>query len=120
MMFLVVFMFLYWCQPFVRCGYRTARKQLGYTILQILMAPFGKVRFRDFFFADVITSMGEPLKDFGTIVFFMASQDEYVPTSFSDKIYKILPYYMTLVSFLPYWWRFCQCINKYYNQNAVP
>ena len=46
---------------------KTARKELGYTLLQIFMAPFGKVRFRDFFFTDVLTSIGHPLADIGFI-----------------------------------------------------
>ena len=48
--------------------HQQARNQLGYTILQILIAPFGSVRFRDFFFADCLTSMKTPLTDIGYIV----------------------------------------------------
>jgi hypothetical protein len=82
------------------------------------MAPFGKVRFRDFFFADVITSMGEPLKDFGTILYFLSSVDEYHPNQFSDKVKTSIPVYFIIVGFLPFWWRFWQCINKYVKQGV--
>ena len=44
-----------------------ARQALAKAILQIIIAPFGSVRFRDFFLADVITSMGQPLIDAGLI-----------------------------------------------------
>jgi hypothetical protein len=47
--------------------HKVARKELGYTIIQILIAPFGEVRFRDFFFADVLTSIGKPLGDMGFV-----------------------------------------------------
>jgi hypothetical protein len=35
------------------------------------MSPFGKVRFKDFFFADIITSMGKPLTDLGCFYVYM-------------------------------------------------
>ena len=57
-MALIIAMILYCLQPFFQCGYRTARLELGHTLLQIFISPFGTVRFKDFFFADVITSMG--------------------------------------------------------------
>lgn len=37
------------------------------SLMHTFIAPFGKVRFRDFFLADVITSMGTPLADLGLI-----------------------------------------------------
>jgi hypothetical protein len=117
---LSVLMVFYCCQPCFRCGYRTARKQLGITIIEILKAPFGKVRFRDFFFADIITSMVEPLKDFGAIIFFTATLESHQDNAFARAISVYLPYYITVVCFLPFWWRFWQCINKYFNHNSVP
>lgn len=52
-------------QPFNKCFHRNARYELLYTLWQIFKAPFGYVRFRDFFLADVITSMHTPLVDIG-------------------------------------------------------
>ena len=40
-----------------KCMYGQARIELAYTIYNILISPFGKVRFKDFFFADVLTSI---------------------------------------------------------------
>jgi hypothetical protein len=57
---LLLSFFIMCFNPF-NCFHRVARKELAYTIWQILIAPFGKVRFRDFFFADVLTSIGGPL-----------------------------------------------------------
>lgn len=68
----MLFFFIIYCiQPCFGCGYRTARYQLLVTMKEILISPFGRVRFRDFFFADVITSMGEPLKDIGHAAFYI-------------------------------------------------
>ena len=45
-----------------------------YSLYNIAIAPFGLVRFRDFFLADVLTSMGHPLADFGvTMTYFGGS-----------------------------------------------
>jgi len=54
---LFAFFALFCLQPLLRCGYRTARWQLLITLKEIFISPFGRVRFRDFFFADVITSL---------------------------------------------------------------
>jgi hypothetical protein len=51
-----------------KCCYRRARYQLGIVLWNILIAPFGSVRFRDFFMADIITSMGTPLSDIGLAI----------------------------------------------------
>jgi hypothetical protein len=47
------------CQPF-HCFYMRARKQVLKTLWQIVISPFGIVRFRHFFLADVVTSMIGP------------------------------------------------------------
>ena len=47
--------------PF-HCFYLTARKQLARTLGNVFITPFGKVRFRHFFLADVISSMTAPLQ----------------------------------------------------------
>lgn len=66
MSLILITIFLGVClQPFHSCFFRNARFELFKTIYNIAISPFGKVRFRDFFFADVITSMGQPLVDIG-------------------------------------------------------
>ena len=57
--------------------------------------------------------MGGPLKDFGLTLYYLGSDDfknEILPTG-SNNVLKV---YFIVVSFLPYWWRFWQCINKYH------
>ena len=69
-----------------------------------MISPFGTVRFKDFFLADVITSMSTPLADIGLIVLLVGQGHD----SNKSKI----AIYFTIMSFAPYWWRFWQCINK--------
>ena len=71
MLALSIFFLLYCLQPCFGCGYRRARFQVVVSIWEILISPFGRVRFRDFFMADVITSMAEPLKDIANSVFYL-------------------------------------------------
>jgi hypothetical protein len=58
--------------PF-RYPFQTDLIQIRATFWNILIAPFGKVQFRHFFIADILTSMGQVLKDMGYIVFFFGS-----------------------------------------------
>ena len=68
-----VILILFCFQPIIKCGYRTARYQLAYTIWQIFISPFGRVRFRDFFFADVITSVPPSITDISTALYFFGT-----------------------------------------------
>jgi hypothetical protein len=47
--------------------YLKARKELLVVLWNIVISPFGIVRFKHFFLADIITSFVTPLKDIGTI-----------------------------------------------------
>jgi hypothetical protein len=54
-------MFLAACLNPLRIFYASTRLQILYTLGQIVVAPFGLVRFRHFFLADVITSITTPI-----------------------------------------------------------
>lgn len=119
MVILFIGMLFYCVQPCFKCGYRTARYQLLLTFLEIFKAPFGRVRFRDFFFADVLTSVGTTLQDFGIAVYYITSQnfknydpDHYQPPDISHSL--TLGIFLIWCGFCPYWFRFGQCLNKYY------
>ena len=108
-LFLALFFILMCFNP-MDCFYRQARKELAWALLQVLFAPFGTVRFRDFFLADVITSMTTPLKDMGFIVLHLGTIDGR-----RDKFQKeYLGGYLAVISFAPFWWRFWQCLHKAY------
>jgi hypothetical protein len=67
-MLLVTFMLICFCP--LHCFYLRTRKQIGKTLWHILISPFGLVRFRHFFLADVLTSMITPLQMLGVIYCF--------------------------------------------------
>jgi hypothetical protein len=51
-------------QPF-KVFYKKGRISLLSTLWNILISPFGQVKFKHFFLADVLTSMAQPLRDLG-------------------------------------------------------
>lgn len=103
---LISFFIIACFQPCIPVFYRTARIETVKSLWQIIIAPFGKVRFRDFFLADVITSMGSSLGDLGLIAIMIKDGTHAQKSDIS--------WYFTLISFAPYWWRFWQCLNKWY------
>jgi hypothetical protein len=65
---------IFFClQFFCKCGYRTARLEVAYSLFQIVVAPFGKVRFRDFFLADIITSIPPSIQDLILLIYYFSS-----------------------------------------------
>ena len=48
--------------------YLRSRLELVKVLFQIVISPFGVVKFKHFFLADIITSMVQPLRDLGAIV----------------------------------------------------
>jgi hypothetical protein len=70
-----------------------------------VIAPFGKVRFKDFFLADVITSMGSPIVDMGiSAAYFTSGKFE----NRDSDIKKVGPlkWWVIAFAYLPYWWRY--------------
>lgn len=57
----------------IHINYLKSRIELGRTLLHIIASPFGKVKFKHFFLADILTSMNYTLKDMGSIVCFFAT-----------------------------------------------
>lgn len=110
-LFMVIIIFCF--QPLFKCGYRTARYQLAYTIWQIMISPFGLVRFRDFFFADVITSVPSSLTDISVALYFYLSAHFWRHERI-DMTALFIVVCSQVASFIPFWFRFWQCINKYY------
>lgn len=78
---LVLFVLLCF-NPF-HCCYQRGRKAAGNSLIQILLSPFGLVRFRHFFLADVLTSIITPLCMLGTIecFYFGQNQDWRIPAT---------------------------------------
>jgi hypothetical protein len=49
-------------------GHKTFRYELLLSLYYTVIAPFGLVRFKDFFFGDILTSMSKPMSDLLFIV----------------------------------------------------
>jgi hypothetical protein len=63
--------------PFFKCFYKQARLQLGYTLFNIAISPFGNIEFREFFMAEILTSMGQIILDIGLIYVYF-KEDNWV------------------------------------------
>ena len=106
---------LYCINPF-KLFYRSTRKQILFTLGHIVISPFGLVRFRHFFLADVLTSIITPLQQTMIIYCYFAGPEHNWKSSTkvnfnaectgAEKLY-------TTIAFLPYWFRLAQCLRKY-------
>ncbi len=82
-----IFFILFCFMPF-HVFYLRARKELLIVLWNILISPFGIVRFKHFFLADIITSFVNPLKDLGNISCFFF-RGFWIDSDFPDK--KVCP-----------------------------
>jgi len=95
--------------------YRQARIEIAKTLWNILISPFGKVRFRHFFMADVLTSMTHSLQDTAIIACYLKTGDFRTSKNVDDlaAVCPALYDYKIIWGFLPYWFRFGQCLHRY-------
>jgi hypothetical protein len=69
---LIIAIFLFMINPF-SYGYKKLRYDIILSLYYTMIAPFGLVRFKDFFFGDILTSMSKPMID----VIFIANYFNY-------------------------------------------
>jgi len=69
----LIAIFVIMCFLPIHINYLKSRIELGRTLLHIIASPFGKVKFKHFFLADILTSMTYTLKDMGSIVCFFVT-----------------------------------------------
>jgi hypothetical protein len=109
----VIIIFALLCfQPF-HYFYKTARLELLNVLFQIVISPLGIVRFKHFFMADILTSFVNPFKDLGYIGCYYFSSlwlDSDIPNNAECPS---LLNYTLVIAFLPYWFRFAQCLRRY-------
>ena len=103
---------LIWANPF-DVLFRSARWDTLVTLYNIFISPFGKVSFKFFFLADVITSMGVTLKDFGYVVFAILDNKWADNASLKKKHPLSMIIFLATVDLIPFWFRYWQCINKW-------
>jgi xenotropic and polytropic retrovirus receptor 1 len=107
----VIFMSL--CFSPFHCFYKRARKELLIVLWNILISPFGLVKFKHFFLADILTSFVIPLKDVGIMVCFFASKLWLESETADTNAFPGLVYYLMIIPVLPFWFRFAQCLVRY-------
>jgi hypothetical protein len=83
-----------------------ARKELLVVLWHIVISPFGLVKFKHFFLADILTSFVVPLKDVGTMACFFASSVWLTSKTADPKSFPGLTYYFMIIPMLPFWFRF--------------
>eukprot|EP01022_Parablepharisma_sp_SALTPOND_P004520 TRINITY_DN120435_c3_g1_i1.p1 TRINITY_DN120435_c3_g1~~TRINITY_DN120435_c3_g1_i1.p1 ORF type:complete len:700 (+),score=58.28 TRINITY_DN120435_c3_g1_i1:6770-8869(+) len=97
--------------PF-RFVYRGARVEMIRTMWNIIISPISEVRFKDFFLADIFCSMVKPFQDMVTTFCFFTSESWVNNT---DAHCPWLKSGLLIIAILPYYWRFMQCLRKYYD-----
>jgi len=108
--------------------YLRSRLEVLKTLGHIIIAPFGPVKFKDFFLADILTSMVSTLRDVVLMIFLFISGQWYNLEHWSkyvdpkedkeerDKLYSNWPTVKNIllaVAFLPLWFRLMQCFRRY-------
>ncbi len=113
---LVLFLVLAMLNPF-KLFYRDLRFEVLQTSFNTLISPFGPVRFKDFFLADIFTSLVKPFVDWYIIACFFSTDawKHYEPVSEGEMAQCQPPNtVVAIISLMPFWFRFWQCINRWY------
>ncbi|XP_062586080.1 solute carrier family 53 member 1-like isoform X1 [Saccostrea cucullata] len=112
---LVVFLILYLINPF-RILHYSSRMWLLKILFHILTAPFHHVGFADFWLADQLNSLSTVLLDFEYMICFYGFEVDWLPNPDKSKICSRNVYAVAIravISCLPAWWRFAQCLRRY-------
>lgn len=124
---LCMILFIVLCFLPLKVLYSKARFELGKSLGRTFLTPYFPVYFRDFFLADILTSMITPIQELMIIYCYFIGPDHDWKTGttvdFSkrkdrDPIECVIPHkiYTTLPFFI-YWIRLAQCLKRYKTQN---
>lgn len=97
-------------------AYKPFRYQFLQALWNTVVAPFAPVRFKDFFFGDILTSATKPFVDLVFIAHYFNLQDPhpaYRNIEISEHACRPSAFAVLIVSYLPFHFRFWQCIYKY-------
>lgn len=102
----VLLIFILMCfQPF-HYLYKRARVELITVLWHIAISPFGIVRFKHFFLADILTSFVNPFKDLGYMGCFYFRGLWFNSDLPTPDVCPHVVDYTLVIAFLPYWFRF--------------
>ena len=108
---------LFLVQPY-RCWYRKGRWGLVKALFRVVTAPFHKVHFCDFWLADQLNSLTVVLLDLEYLVCY-CSRDWSQPPDAQMCANQTFYYIRPLISALPAWTRFWQCLRCAYDYGEV-
>eukprot|EP00250_Pteridium_aquilinum_P016536 c23147_g2_i1 orf=256-2580(+) len=112
---LMIFLLLLIC-PFNVC-YRPSRYFVLTNLRHIVLAPFYKVVMADFFLGDQLTSQVYLFRNAEYVLcysIFGHFKEENIERCTGDNVNFLIIAY--LVSMVPYWWRFAQCIRRWIDE----
>ena len=110
---LAIFVLIFMLNPTRTFHYR-ARMWLLKTLFRVSTAPFHAVHFADFWLADQLNSLVVPLLDFQYLVCFYV-YDWYQDADEAPMCTNPQNIVRPIVTLLPAWWRFAQCIRRYHD-----
>lgn len=110
----VLISFIILCFLPIHVFYLRARKNLFVVLFNILISPFGIVRFKHFFLADIITSFVNPLKDLGNVGCFFTREMWKHSDETNNTVCPLLENYKLSIAFVPYWFRLMQCFRRFH------
>merc|ERR1711988_568743 len=93
--------------------YLRSRRKFGKILVQVLISPFGRVKFRESFLGDVLTSMVKTMFDFEYVLCYYFSMDWQRDTSYRCTELNLNS--LAIISGIPLLWRLLQCLRLYYN-----
>jgi hypothetical protein len=85
---------------------RATRWSLLESLWNIAKAPFGRIRFRDEFIAEFLTSICKILVDAQLTFCFY-----FIETPFGGSCSSSAVFALPIVCGLPFWWRMAQCLR---------
>jgi len=93
----------------------SARYTLLKVLAKLLITPFGNIRFREFFVADVLTSMVIPITDTAYMLCYYFSNSW---NGDDNKCHDFNKFLGPCLTFLPFLWRMLQCCRRFYDDRT--
>ncbi|KAK0181164.1 hypothetical protein PV327_003470 [Microctonus hyperodae] len=109
---LVCIMLIFLLNPFRIFRYE-ARFWLLRISFRMIIAPFAFVNFADFWLADQLNSLVTPLLDFHFLICFYITNGDWLNAGDTTRCMSGSLFIRPIVSCLPAWFRFAQCIRRY-------
>jgi hypothetical protein len=101
------------CVAPMKIFHKIARFELFKALYNIIISPFGLVKFRHFFLADILISFVYTLKDINLAIVFFATGAWQSSDDVINKNYQGVFISYCFISILPFWFRFAQCLVRY-------